>query len=333
MFLSNNTIDRIGDLMNKTFPIILIILIATALSGCTGSNATTSINTAQAQVQRFEHPDPNLDATVTEIKFDRNDIRAGEKVTAEITVLNAGTENITKATVEIKAKVLTLDDTLANMYLKTISDDKKTGTETIDFDSSENPYYLIKPGEKKMLSAIFPTEKERQGRSLAGTYEITVTLSVNGQKIESRTFPITLLSGEPRVFTPTPTPSPTPTPTPTPVPTIKVTASPTPTPTPEPVVVATPTGVLVVSTVMESRLNPSSLQINAGDTVVWNNRDETTYTIVEMNKKIANLTLLDSGRLKYTFNTTGNYSFGLYYTFIRTAPSIQTISVRINASQ
>jgi plastocyanin len=332
MFLSNNTIHSIGDLMNKTFPIIIIILIVTAISGCTGTKATTSINTDSMQVQRFEHPNPNLDATVTELKFERNDIRAGEKVTAELIVLNAGTETITNETIEIKAKVNTLDDFLANLYLKFLSDEKKTGTETIDFDSKENPDYLITPGAKKKLSAVFHTEKERQGKSLAGTYDVTIILSVNGEKIEARTLQITLLSGETRVFTPTPTPSPTPTPTPTPASIITVTATPTPTPTPEPVVVATPTGVLVPSNVMESKLYPSSLQINAGDEVVWNNRDETTYTIVEMNNKIANLTLTDSERAKYTFNTTGNYSFRLYYNFMRIAPSIQTINVRINAS-
>jgi len=319
--------------MNKTFPILLIILIVTSLSGCTGSNATTSINTAQVQVQRFEHADPNLDATVTEIKFDRNDIRAGEKVTAEIMVLNSGTENITDETVEIKAKVTSLDDTLANIYLKTMSDDKKTGTKTIIFDSKENPFYLIKPGEKKMLSAVFPTEKERQGRSLAGTYEVTITLSANGQKIEARTFPITLLSGETRVFTPTPTPSPTPTPTPTPAPTINVTATPTPTPTPEPVVVATPTGISVYSRVKADRFVYQTLQINAGDKVLWDNMEETTYTIVDMDKKIANITLRDSGKVEYIFNTTGNYSFGLFYNLMRTAPNTQTIIVRVNASQ
>jgi plastocyanin len=333
MFLSNNTIHSVGDLMNRLFPIILIILIATALSGCTGTKATTSINTDSVQVQRFEHPDPNLDAAVTELKFDRNDIRAGEKVTAELMVLNAGTENITNETVEIKARVNTLDDFLANLYLKTMSDEKKTGTETIDFDSRENPYYLIKPGEKKTLSAVFPTEKERQGKSLAGTYDVTVTLSVNEQKIEARTFQITLFSGETREFTPTPTPSPTPTPTPTPVPTVKVIATSTPTPTPEPVVVATPTGVIVYSRVKSDRFGYPTLQINAGDKVLWDNMEDTIYTIAEKDKKIANITLRGLEKAEYTFNTTGNYSFGLYYNFMRSAPSMENISVRVNASQ
>jgi plastocyanin len=332
MFLSNNTIHRIGDLMNRLYPIILIVLIATALSGCTGSNATTSVNTSQVQVQRFEHPDPNLDATVTELKFDRNDIRAGEKVTAELMVLNSGTENITNETVEIKAKVTTLDDFLANIYLKTMSDDKKTGTKTIDFDSRENPFYLIKPDEKKMLSVVFPTEKERQGKSLAGTYEVTVTLSANGQKIEARTFPITLLSGEPRVFTPTPTPSPTPTPTPTPTSTITVTATPTPTPTAIPEIEVTPTGHVVTTRIYNEYFGNPTLNINAGDTVVWDNWDETTYTLVEKNNKVANITVRDSKKATNTFNKTGDYTFELIHFALRGAPREQNIIVRINAS-
>jgi len=326
MFLSNNTIHSIGDLMNKMFPIILVILIVTALSGCTGSKETTSIKTTPVEVQRFERPNPNLDAIVTEIKFDRDDIRAGERVTAELVVANTGTEKITSEKVEIKAKVKTLDDTLANLALKTMSDEKKTREFSLDFDTE------IKPGTKEKISAYFNTVKEMEGRSLAGTYDVTITLYVNGQKIEARTLPITLLSGEPRVFTSTPTPSPTPTPTPTPVPTITVTATPTPTPTPT-VVVATPTGKLVSARVMSSILYPTSLQINAGDEVVWDNRDEDiSYTIAEMDKKIGNITLPADGKTNYIFNTTGDYRFGLYYNLMKGAPSIQTISVRINAS-
>ncbi len=328
MFLNNNTIHSIGDLMNRLFPIILVILIVSAISGCTGPKETTSFKNAPVQVQRFERANPNLDAIVTEIKFDRDDIRAGEKVTAELMVLNSGTETITNETVEIKAKVKTLDDTLANLALKTMSDEKKTREFSLDFDTE------IKPGTKEKISAYFNTVKEMQGRNLAGAYDVTITLSVNGQKIEARTLPITLLSGEPREFTPTPTPSPTPTPTPmpTPAPTITVTATPTPTPTPEPVVVATPTGISVYSRVKGDRFVYPTLQINAGDKVLWDNMEDTIYTIAEMNKKIANITLRDSGKAEYIFNTTGNYTFGLYYNLMRTAPSIQTISVRINAS-
>lgn len=335
MFLSNNTIHSIGDLMNRLFPIILVILIVSAISGCTGPKETTSFKNTPVQVQRFERANLNLDAIVTEIKFDRDDIRAGEKVTAELMVLNSGTETITNETVEIKAKVNTLDDTLANLYLKTMSDEKKTGTKTIDFDSRENPYYLIKPGEKKMLSAVFPTEKERQGKSLAGNYDVTITLNVNGQKIEARTLPITLLSGEIRVFTPTPTPSPTPTPTPTltPEPTITETPTPTPTPTPEPVIVATPTGKVVYTRINQNTFGDPNLKINAGDTVEWNNDDDTDYTLVETENKIPNIAIKYYKRVRYTFNQTGDYLFNMTYFGLRTTPKQQQITVRVNASQ
>ncbi|MFZ3058997.1 MAG: hypothetical protein WA102_04580 [Candidatus Methanoperedens sp.] len=318
--------------MNRLFPIILIILIVSAISGCTGPKETTSFKNTPVQVQRFERANPNLDAIVTEIKFDRDDIRAGEKVTAELTVLNSGTETITNETVEIKAKVNTLDDTLANLYLKTMSDEKKTGIKTIDFDSGENPYYLIKPGEKKMLSAVFPTEKERQGKSLAGNYDVTITLNVNGQKIEARTLPITLLSGEIRVFTPTPTPSPTPTPTPASTPIITITATPTPTPTPEPEIEVTPTGHVVTTRIYNEYFGNPTLKINAGDTVLWDNWDETTYTLVEKNNTIANITVRDSKKANNTFNRTGDYTFRLIHSALRGAPREQNIIVRVNAS-
>lgn len=327
MFLSNNTIHSIGDLMNKMFPIILVILIVTALSGCTGSKETTSIKTTPVEVQTFERPNTNLDAIVTEIKFDRDDIRAGERVTAELVVANTGTEKITSEKVEIKATVKTLDDTLANLALKTMSDEKKTREFSLDFDTE------IKPGTKEKISAYFNTVKEMDGRSLAGTYDVTITLYVNGQKIEARTLPITLLSGEPRVFTPTPTPSPTPTPTPTPVPTINVNAAstPTPTPTPTPEIVATPTGVLKeVRVVPPDKFAINQIQINAGDEILWFNREDYSYTIVELNKKIGNITL--SNRANYTFTKAGNYSFTLARYGLNTKPILNVI-VSVNESK
>jgi len=84
-----------------------------------------------------------------------------------------------------------------------------------------------------------------QGRSLAGTYEINITLSVNGQKVEARIFPITLQSGEVREIKPSPTPIVTPTPSATPTPAPKIKETENPIPTPEAVVVATPTGRII----------------------------------------------------------------------------------------
>ncbi len=330
MFLSNNTIHSIGDLMNKILPIILVILIVTAISGCTGPKETNSFNNGPVEVQRFERANPNLDAIVTEIKFDRDDIRAGEKITAELLVANTGTEKITNETVEIKAKVKTLDDTLANLALKTMGDEKKTREFSLDFDTE------IKPGTKEKISAYFNTVKEMQGRNLAGAYDVTITLSVNGQKIEARTLPIRLLSGENREFTPTPTPSPTPTPIPTstPTPTITETATPTPTPTPTttPEIEVTPTGKVVYTKIYNSYFSDPVLKINAGDKVEWNNMDDITYTMIEINKKTLNITIKDGKRVTYGFNWTGDYRFNLTYSGLRTAPKQQSISVRVNAS-
>lgn len=314
--------------MNKILLIVFLILI-TALSGCTGPEEPGTTITGPAVVQRFERANINLDATITELRFDRNDVRAGEKLTAEIFIVNTGSEKITNETVEIKAKVKTLDDTLANLALKTMSDEKKTRDFTMEFDT------VIEPGKKEMISAVFTTLKEMEGRSLAGTYDVTITLSVNGQKIEARLLPIRLLGGEPRVFTPTPTPSPTPTPTPTPPPTPEITITetptPTPTPTPEPVVVATPTGVQkIVNIVATDKFAINQLKIDAGDEILWNNREDETYTLVELNNKIANITL--SSRANYTFIKTGNYSFSLTRRLLRTTPSVLNVIVKVNAS-
>ena len=312
--------------MNNNISIILIILIAVALSGCTGQSTTT--NGTLIEIQKFDPVNPNLDAKIVDIKFDRNDIRAGEIVTPELFIANTGTEKITKETIEIKAKVKTLDDAMANLYLKTMSEEKKTRIiDPIEFETE------IEPGTVKSVSAKFHTIKEMEGRSLAGTYEITMTLSVNGQKVESRVNPITLYPGVVREFTPVPTPvpSPTHTPVPTSTPEIIETQIPTPAPTPEPVVVATPTGKSHTVFVKDDKFFPDNLNIEAGDMVLWYNKMDFDYTIVEMDKKIPEIVL--RARNNYIFNTTGEYRFGLYFKPMRGEPKIQTISVKVNASR
>jgi len=306
--------------MNKNLPIILIILIAVALSGCTGEGTTKG---TLIEVQNFDRANTDLDAKIVDIKFDRNDIRAGEIVTPELVIANTGFEKITNETIEIKAKVKTLDDFIANLYLKTMSEEKKTRIiDPIEFKTE------IEPGTIKSVSAKFHTIKEMEGRSLAGTYEITMTLSVNGQKVESRVNSITLYSGDVREFTPAPISGPSPTPTPTPE--IIETQTPTPVPTPEQVVVATPTGKSHIVSVKDDKFFPDNLNIEAGDMVLWVNKMLSDYTIVEMDKKIPEMVL--RARNTYIFNTTGEYRFGLYFKPMRGEPKIQTISVRVNAS-
>ncbi|MFA4956252.1 MAG: hypothetical protein WC556_04675 [Candidatus Methanoperedens sp.] len=326
--------------MNKNLPLILLIILVVALSGCTGSDSskTDSSKTTAVQVQKIVHENTNLEATIVDLKFDRDDIRAGEKVTAILFIANTGSEKITKETVEIKAKVITLDDTMANLALKTMGEDKKTRMiPPIEFETE------IEPGNVKTISAVFNTVKEMQGRSLAGTYEITITLSVNGQKVEARVMPVTLKSGTPREFTPVPTPSPTPTPIPTSAPetvtTTEITeiATPTPTPEPTPYVAATPTGKIIQTRIVPrgqtDAFAESTLQIDAGDQVLWVNMIDRGYTIEEVDNKIPIITVRGFGRAKYIFNATGIYNLKLNYKPMRGEPSTQTITVRYNASQ
>jgi len=92
------------------------------------------------------------------------------------------------------------------------------------------------------------------------------------------------------------------------------TSSATSTPTyVKPVVVATPTGIITTLKIMNFKFSTLNVQINAGDEVLWNNFDENYYTIVELDNKIANITLKGTGRASYIFNWSGSYKFGLYY--------------------
>jgi cell division septation protein DedD len=319
-----------GDRMNKNLPLILLIILAVALSGCTGSGSESPKNPTIVEVQKIDHENTNLDARVVEVKLVPEDIRAGEKVTAELLIANIGIETITNETIEIKATVQTLDDTLANVALKTMNEEQKSRNYSMDFNT------VIKPGTNGKVSAVFKTIEQMQGRSLAGTYKITITLSVNGQKVEARIMPLTLLSGTPREFTPVPTS--TPAPTPTRAPTLiltpgkpeMATPSPTPSPEPTPYVAATPTGKNYTIYIKGGWYNPANLDIDAGDMVNFVNKDDSDYILVEMDKKIPDMLLRI--RTGYVFNTTGNYRIGLYFKPMRGEPRIVAINVRHNES-
>jgi plastocyanin len=125
----------------------------------------------------------------------------------------------------------------------------------------------------------------------------------------------------PVVPTQTPTSIPTPTSTPTP-------AIVTPAPTPEltPFATATPTGKNVTIIVKDDKYSPANITIDAGDMVLWVNKMDTDYTLVEMDKKIPDMVL--RARNSYIFNTTGNYRIGLYFKPMRGEPTILTINVR-----
>ena len=116
---------------------------------------------------------------------------------------------------------------------------------------------------------------------------------------------------------------PTQTPTSTPTPAIV-----TPAPTPEltPFATATPTGKNVTIIVKDDKYSTTDITINAGDMVVWTNKMDSDYTLVEMDKKIPDMVL--RARNSYIFNTTGNYRIGLYFKPMRGEPTILTINVK-----
>jgi len=309
--------------MAKTLPIIMILLLA-ALSGCIGSNSSDE----NVQEMTFERANLNLDANIVDVKLSPGDVRAGEKVEAKLVIANTGTEKIVNESIEIKAKVKSLDDFLANLALKFMSDESKTRTFPMDFQED------IQPGSIKPLVADFQTQQELQGKNLAGKYMVTVILSVNGQKVAGKVVPITLLSGKSRDELPNTTSSNV-------TPTITLTAAPTetltpeitvtPTPTPEAVTVSEPTGNTVYLRIMGWKFTESSKEIDAGDKVLWHVLDDDTFTIVEKDRKLPNITV--SYKTTQFFNTTGTYRFSLYYPKMRTEPSTQTITVKLNTSQ
>ncbi len=171
----------------KRLSTIILILLILALSGCTGQDVST-----ETGGQTFERSNPNLNGKMMNLELLPNDARAGENITANLVVGNIGKENIVGETIEIRAKVKSLDDSLANLALAAMSDQKKTMAFAMNFDED------IKPDTIKQLTYVFPTPRELKGRNLAGTYEITVILSVNGQKVESKTIKMRLRSGKPR---------------------------------------------------------------------------------------------------------------------------------------
>ncbi|MDO8727813.1 MAG: hypothetical protein Q7J35_17285 [Candidatus Methanoperedens sp.] len=211
---------------------IVIILLIVAFSGCTDQK-----DSAQPEGQIFERANLNLNGEMMSIELTPTDARAGENITAKLVVSNTGSEIIKSETIEIQAKARSLNDFLANLALTMMSNEKKTMTFPAEFTEE------IKPQMFKTLTRVFPTPRELKGRNLAGSYDITVILSVNGQKVESKTIELKLGSGTPReiytrqeieltpAITATPAPAVTATPTATPI------TTPTPVPTPEKVTV------------------------------------------------------------------------------------------------
>ena len=214
--------------MKRLISIVILFMIV-ALSGCTDQDVSIP------EGQTFERANLNLDGKMMSIELTPTDARAGENITAKLVVGNTGTENIISETIEIQAKARSLNDFFANLALTAMSNEKKTMTFSTEFTEE------IKPGMIKTLTRVFPTPRELKGRNLAGNYDITVILSVNGQKVESKTVKLKLGSGVSREIYNNQEPASTAastfataTETPAPKVTAAMTATPIPTPVPTP---------------------------------------------------------------------------------------------------
>lgn len=128
---------------------------------------------------------------IKSVSFDKDKYYAGDVVIAMLEVENIGGADITSEKVTIKATCVRLDDFYANLYLKTLSKEERTETYTMDFSET------IGSGQTKILSASFRTlaEIEASGMkvSLAGDYDILVTLDIDGKTVDTVELKLTLL--------------------------------------------------------------------------------------------------------------------------------------------
>ena len=317
-FLRLETIINVGDAMKRLISIVIVFMIV-ALSGCTDQEVSS-----ETEGHTFERANLNLDGKMMSIDLTPTDARAGENITAKLFVLNTGTENIISETIEIQAKAKSLNDFLANLALTAMSNEKKTMTFTTDFTED------IKPDTIKTLTRVFPTPRELKGRNLAGNYDITVILSVNGQRVESKTVKLKLGSGTPREIyntqEPASTVATTATATAAPTVTAALTETPTPVPTPPEEVTVEPTGKIYVTRILGWKFGEPSLTINAGDTLQWYNLDDDIMNLVEVDGKIPNQSV--NSRRNYNFTTTGIYHFKMFYPKMRVDPPEQIITVK-----
>ncbi|MCK5661150.1 MAG: hypothetical protein KAH86_07300 [Methanosarcinales archaeon] len=162
------------------FIIVMAITMALLTSGCFGDDtASTPPTTTPVTTTHIETGDSAISAQIVSITFDKDNYKAGDKVTAILTIKNIGTDEITSEKIDITARLVKLKSTAANLALKALSDEKKTRTYSMPYKNS------IQPGETKKLSAVFTTQKELEGISLAGEYDVYVKLSVNDVNVGS----------------------------------------------------------------------------------------------------------------------------------------------------
>ena len=124
-------------------------------------------------------PDPNRPkGQIESVILGKDKYNAGDTVNAEMKVKNTGEVDMTSEKIIITVKCVKLESFGGNMVLKGLSDEEKTEIYTLSFSG------VISPGESKTLSAKFDTPEEMSGVSLAGEYDLTLTLKVDGYSLD-----------------------------------------------------------------------------------------------------------------------------------------------------
>ena len=152
----------------------IIIILATVCStfGCIGGDKPSE-QTTTAEWSMSDRPYVK--------SVDTSQLKLGSPSDATITIFNNGNETVTKETVVMTATLVKLDDWKISPFLKTISDEEKTETYTLEFDDR------IESGESCALCAEFnlPAKVETKiGKvSIAGTYHVVIKVYANDELI------------------------------------------------------------------------------------------------------------------------------------------------------
>jgi len=178
--------------MDMVMALLLVGFVAMNYGGVSGMEQAPSATPTPAPVPTASVPTPHpgvpgvLDGRIKGVSFEKDKYHVGEAVTAGLEIENTGDVDITSERATIKATCTKLSDPLGNALLASMSEEERSRTYAMDFSE------LINPGQTKMLLASFTTPEKMYGVSLAGDYDILVTLSINGKTIGTTEVKLTL---------------------------------------------------------------------------------------------------------------------------------------------
>ena len=175
--------------MKKIFIIVIGLLITAAATSaifstgypegareCVPASTPSVVNNAGSKAPSVPS---GIKGSIESISMDKDKYYAGDAVVADMQVKNTGIVDVTSECVVISVKCIKLESFAGNMALKGMSEDEKTQTYTIKFSE------VLKPGESNKLSATFNTPEEMSGVSLAGEYDLTLSLKLNDRTVDS----------------------------------------------------------------------------------------------------------------------------------------------------